>query len=652
LSAASTATTKATEATTAAATATSAATTATTAKDDAVSAKTAAQTAQTGAETAAASVEASAEQIATNAEDISQLKSEFTDVKDELDSIRTVEYGENLNNPDAYTTGAVLSNGTISTAGTYTKYRTTDFLPLKPNTAYTASRWYHSSIYEVSAGRIIMLLYTDKTTPVSATYQNTDNIDHITFNSGEYAYVRFAILASGGAAILMVTEGTTFSAFIPYVAPTTISKMKLGETAEAEVESLIASAIAGKADITYVNGAINDAMESAVALEEVPGINKVDPTKLTIGAIQSNGTVSTVGSWANYKTSDYIPLSTNTDYVFSAWDASTGYIANARKLVLLFDSDKNIVSGSYKNIDGELQVTFNSGTASYARVSTLSSRNFMLETGTAYTQYIPYESEKVVNHLLGQQALAQTNILYGKKWAACGDSFTAYTNAQFTSGNYYGEDKTYPRLIALRNGMDLYSTFFASGRTLAYPSDGTFHNSLTDPNANCYYQNIPVDTDYITIMLGINDSHHASSSSGTDGEDTTGVIPIGTIDDATTATYYGAWNVVLSWLMENRPFAHIGILVSNGCDTDDYRTAQIAIATKYGVPYIDLNGDARTPVMIRSRNPQIASAVKNIVNRKQAVDYDGSTTGSVNTHPNWQAHEYESYFIENFLRSI
>ena len=153
-------------------------------------------------------------------------------------------------------------------------------------------------------------------------------------------------------------------------------------------------------------------------------------------------------------------------------------------------------------------------------------------------------------------------------------------------------------------------------------------------------------------MLGINDNHHASASSGTDGEDTTGVIPIGTITDDTTATYYGAWNVVLTWLITNRPFAHIGIFVSNGCDAPTYREAQIAIAKKYGVPYIDLNGDERTPVMIRSQNTDIASAIRSAVTQKQAVDYDGTETGSVNLHPNYKAHEYESTFIEAFLRSI
>ena len=221
-----------------------------------------------------------------------------------------------------------------------------------------------------------------------------------------------------------------------------------------------------------------------------------------------------------------------------------------------------------------------------------------------------------------------------------GDSFTnGATNTKISSGKYAGLRYIYPYLIGNRNEMNIVK-FFEGGRTLAYPSSEDFTNSICNPSADWYYQNIPVDTDYITIYLGINDSHHENGVGG-DGEDPTGIIPLGTISDNTTATYYGAWNVVLTWLIENRPFAHIGIIVSNGCDREAYRTAQLDIAKKYGVPYIDLNGDSRTPVMIRSQNPDIASAVKTAVNIKQRVASD-------NTHPNDNAHEYESYFIENF----
>lgn len=245
-------------------------------------------------------------------------------------------------------------------------------------------------------------------------------------------------------------------------------------------------------------------------------------------------------------------------------------------------------------------------------------------------------------------------MLNGKKWTPLGDSFTAGATAStFADGKYKGKKKVYPYYIGNRTGLNIVDTFFASGRTLAFPANpGTFTNSICNPNAACYYQNIPADVDYITIYLGINDSHHAPGSGGGDGEDNTGEIPIGTIDDATTATYYGAWNVVLSWLIQNRPFAHIGILVSNGCDTVDYRTAQIAIARKYGIPFIDLNGDDRTPFMIRSTNPDIPSGIRSLRTQAQAVDYDGTQTGSVNLHPNDDAHLFESWFIEEFLKTI
>ena len=98
-------------------------------------------------------------------------------------------------------------------------------------------------------------------------------------------------------------------------------------------------------------------------------------------------------------------------------------------------------------------------------------------------------------------------------------------------------------------------------------------------------------------------------------------------------------------MIENYPFAHIGILVSNGVDRDEYRTATIEIADKWGIPYIDLNGDSRTPMMIRSSNPTHSKEARDLRTNAQKIS-------ATNQHPNADAHEYESYFIENFLRSI
>ena len=242
------------------------------------------------------------------------------------------------------------------------------------------------------------------------------------------------------------------------------------------------------------------------------------------------------------------------------------------------------------------------------------------------------------------------NALHQKKWAVCGDSFS---NGDFsgstephtiTDGKYAGMNAVYGYLIGNRNDMTIQH-MAQGGKTLATPEGSQFTNCFSNPDSPQGYTNIAEDVDYITIYLGINDSHHRPNSSGSDGEDTTGVIPLGTPTDSTIRTFYGAWNVVLPWLIENRPFAHIGIIVSNGCETDEYRQATIAMANKYGIPYIDLNGDERTPMLMRSTNTNVSSTIR-------ALRTNAMKVSDTNGHPNVKCHEYESWIIENFLRTL
>ena len=235
------------------------------------------------------------------------------------------------------------------------------------------------------------------------------------------------------------------------------------------------------------------------------------------------------------------------------------------------------------------------------------------------------------------------NILFGKKWAACGDSFTNgdFSGALegeplFSDGPFAGKRKTYANLIAARNGMTVQQ-LAENGMTLSTPPDGTFQKTFTSG----LYRAIDPDADYITLYFGINDSHHRPKP-----ENHSGVIELGTAEDATVATFCGAWNVVLEHILTNHPFAHVGILVSNGCETDDYRCAEIALANRWGLPYLDLNGDGRTPVMGRSTNDAILKSVRDYRTKMFAVN------PPANTHPNAAAHEYESVFIENWLKSL
>lgn len=240
------------------------------------------------------------------------------------------------------------------------------------------------------------------------------------------------------------------------------------------------------------------------------------------------------------------------------------------------------------------------------------------------------------------------NLLEGKKWAVCGDSFTtgnfngaAEGEPLFEDGPFRGEYRTWARLIAERNHMQIQH-LAVGGMTMATPSDEVFTNTFSGG----LYQTIDPDTDYITLYFGINDSHHRPKSAADDGEIKKGIIHLGTMEDTRIDTFYGAWNTVMEYLITHHPFAHIGIIVSNGCETDDYRQAEIAIARRWGVPYIDLNGDERTPCMGRSTNPAIEKKIRDFKTRTYAVD------APKNTHPSARAHAYESVFIEEWMRQI
>lgn len=273
---------------------------------------------------------------------------------------------------------------------------------------------------------------------------------------------------------------------------------------------------------------------------------------------------------------------------------------------------------------------YNSGSRDAVAIQTSTSGNFVIVT-----------KETKEGTLSIDDKIVKSNSLYGKKWAVFGDSFSEGSGVgTLDKGKYKGQNKCYPYIIGNRNDMEIQKLFL-SGRMIATPTSGNTTNSVSTN----IYQQVDVDVDFITLYLGINDSGNLFGS-GSDGEDYNRPITIGDINSTDIHTFYGAWNVVLKWLIENRPFAHIGIIVSNGMDSnDDLRKAEIAIANKWGIPFIDLNGDERTPMMHRSTNPNHSQDAKNA--RLSAFRISAS-----NTHPNAKAYEYESTFIENFLRTL
>ena len=234
-----------------------------------------------------------------------------------------------------------------------------------------------------------------------------------------------------------------------------------------------------------------------------------------------------------------------------------------------------------------------------------------------------------------EDSMGQGNVLYGKKWVACGDSFTHgdFSNSPtndytIREGRYAGQFKVYPFLIGNRNGMTIVNEAI-NGSTMAFKDGNRYEFSTT----NGRYTQIPDDADYITLKFGINDdSAHAN-------------IPIGTIDDATNTTFYGAWNIVMDYLIRNHPQAKIGIIVTNG-STIPYVEATIAIAKKWGIPYLNEATDNQCSFMFRSLRADVLESVKTFRNNQWFVDAD------LNNHPNAKAHEFESSVVEAWLRTL
>lgn len=187
--------------------------------------------------------------------------------------------------------------------------------------------------------------------------------------------------------------------------------------------------------------------------------------------------------------------------------------------------------------------------------------------------------------------------------------------------------KTYPHHIGNRTHAYVKS-ISVSGETMAMYSGGSVVFSKEDYQYG--YKSIASDADYITLWFGINDSGHN--------------IPIGELTDSVNTTYYGAWNVVLSDLITRCTKAHIGIIISNNLNAT-YVDATIAIAKKWGIPYLDLNYDNSVPLMHYSLRPDASNEIKALRNSKFAI-------GENNHHPNLEAHEYESYFIEEWLKTL
>lgn len=342
---------------------------------------------------------------------------------------------------------------------------------------------------------------------------------------------------------------------------------------------------------------------------------------VTNGYIKTDGTIQ---SESSYTTTDYIDLD-----VYDWFHIVSDYAWNACGYVV-FDKDKKVLS--------------------YIKDSVNTIKRFDIEPKKEYPngKYIRFCGDSHIlkvykrktSHSIGdcsEEAMNTGNVLYNKKIAFCGDSFTEASNLGKPDGydEYWGCYKSYGWRIANRNKMKLYHDGIGGSTMHIVDVDNPNTNS---PFAYQRYKNVPNDCDYIILQFGLNESSIANDDSTK-----------GTKESTDATTMWGSWNTVLEYLITNHPTARIGVVMSDAWMSQTYFTTLKEICEWWGVPLLDLGGDSNVPVMNGGRragcgltlNPKVAEL-------RNATFYNAEG----DAHPNDLGHEWRSTVIENFIRSL
>lgn len=211
------------------------------------------------------------------------------------------------------------------------------------------------------------------------------------------------------------------------------------------------------------------------------------------------------------------------------------------------------------------------------------------------------------------------NILSGKTLVCCGDSITEGYHAGIdpTTGLY----KSYGWQIANRNNMTFYNKG-VSGSTMQALEN---HNGFSIANGR--YTQLPDNIDYLTIWFGWNDNAYGT---------------LGTINDDTNQTFYGAYNVVMPYLINKYPMAKICLIVPYG-SSYGHREAVRLLANKWGVACFDMY-QGGTPLFF-GKETYVNVDPSIVASNKTKFLADG-------THPNFDGHRELADMLEHFLRGL
>lgn len=178
--------------------------------------------------------------------------------------------------------------------------------------------------------------------------------------------------------------------------------------------------------------------------------------------------------------------------------------------------------------------------------------------------------------------------LKGKKIAFLGDSITDGTGVSSI-------EKTYWNIIGQKTGAEVYGYGFGGTRIAVNhtpSSDGYMRKVGVDENwFGARVEKMIPDADIVVIFGGTNDFGH-------------GDAPIGTMNDRTNDTFYGAYHLLIQQLISRYPYAQLVVMTPLHRSSEDdmpfndfgvrrqgnlkcYVNAIREVAEFYGVPVCD-----------------------------------------------------------------
>ena len=282
-------------------------------------------------------------------------------LNDDLNNIAKYIVGENLANNNDIVPGFIQSDGTISTAGSYANYVTTDYIELESNTNYVISLFLQSTLQQVSGQRIGTLLFDGEYSPVSASFVNQiDNTRVI--SSGNYKYIRISFPnVSPNYLYVQIQKGSTNTPYEAYN-ETWLLKANLELNGEAISQQ--------------------DAFDAKVSKVKHISKNLINPSEIETGKlIDSNYNLANASS---YDTTGFIPVQAGQDIVVSP----------KTRVYALYDTNKTGIY--YNNNTVYTYQTITPSQDGYIRFSlwATDTSTAQAEYGSTPTSFVPYDNNK------------------------------------------------------------------------------------------------------------------------------------------------------------------------------------------------------------------------------------------------------------------